>query len=140
MIKVDEADGLTSSLMAQFGPDVACDVIGEFRVGWEVQKTLAAINQRKIAESVKHGCHTLEGLGQRTHSVDLRAYLYWHSRTNGQCWKDPQFWQEYGRDNPETRVGYVPRKLAITKPEFRAAAPRRPEPRIQLTGLDAFAA
>jgi len=110
---LDEADGLTNSLMTQFGADVACDVITEFRRGFEVQKTLAAINQRKIAQSVQHGMRTLDGLGQHTHSVDVRAYLYWHARTKGQCWKSKEFWDQFGRDNPDTKVPYRARGVTI---------------------------
>lgn len=110
---INEADGLTNLLMSTVGADTACDVITELRRGWEVEKTLAAINQQKIAQSVQHGMRTLDGLGQHTHSVDIRAYLYWHARTNGECWKDPKFWDEFGRDNPATRVPYASRGATI---------------------------
>lgn len=113
MIDIKESDGLTNLLMSQFGADTACDVITEFRRGWEVEKSLAAIRQRKLAQSVQHGMATLDGLGQHTHTVDIAAFLYWHHRTGGQCWKDPAFWEEFGRDNPATKVPYASRNVTI---------------------------
>ncbi len=110
---VEEGDGLTNRLMTQFGADTACDVLTELRRGFEVEKTLSAIRQEKIARSIRHGMRTLDGLGQHTHSVDLTAWLYWSARTNGECWKDPAFWEEYGRDNPATRVPYAMRSVTI---------------------------
>ena len=51
---INEADGLTNSLMTQVGADVACDVLTELRRGFEVQKTLAAINHEQAPQSSRH--------------------------------------------------------------------------------------
>ncbi len=108
------ADTLTNTLLASVGPDTARDVLVEFRRGWEVEKVLANQRQTRIAQATQRlGRHTIDGIGQNTHSVDLWAYLYWHARTNGECWKDKAFWNEFGRDNPATRVPYAARKTTI---------------------------
>lgn len=123
-VQLDESDGLTNLLMREVGPDTAREVIGELRVGWEAEKVLAGIRQRRIAEaSARIERQSVEGLGQHTHSVDLFAYLYWHSRTNGECWKDPAFWAEYARDNPDTRVRTAPRGNRIQHPGLPGRGP-----------------
>jgi|GEM_PF-6964850 len=107
-------DSLHNHLLATVGPDVASAVVTEFRRGWEVEKVLAEQRQRRIAQaSHRLGRHTVEGLGQLTHSVDLFAWVYWNARTKGQGWKHREFWDEFGRDNPGTRVPYAPRKTTV---------------------------
>lgn len=116
-VQLDESDGLTNLLMEEVGPDTARDVIAELRLGWEAEKVLAGVRQQRIAQaSARLERHSVEGLGQPTHSVDLFAYLYWHARTNGECWKDQSFWDEYARDNPATRVRVTPRGNRIQHP------------------------
>jgi hypothetical protein len=39
--------------------------------------------------------------------------VYWNARTKGQGWKHREFWDEFGRDNPGTRVPYAPRKTTV---------------------------
>jgi hypothetical protein len=140
-MQVDEADGLTNMLMAEYGADVALDTLHELRVGWEVEKTLAAINQRRIAQSVERlEKSSVEGLGQHTHSVDLFAFLYWHARTNGECWRDQSFWDEFARDNPAARVRSKPAPNRISHPGLpilnnRSHLPKV-KPRVELTGLN----
>ncbi len=132
---LDEGDSLTNTLIRSVGPDVAGMVITEFRRGWEMEKVLARKRQTEIAKSVQRlGRYTIDGVGQHTHEVDLFAYMYWHARTNGQCWKDPSFWNEYGRDNPATRVTYAARNTTVLIRD-KSWLPKV-KPRVELTGFD----
>lgn len=113
--ELHEGDSITASVAAAFGWDTAAEVVAELRLGWEREKVMARIEQRRIADSVRElgARRPVEGLGAHTHSVSLTAYLYWHTRTNGECWKDPAFWEEFGRDNPETKVAYEPKARIV---------------------------
>jgi hypothetical protein len=106
-------------LQSRFGADVAADVVQELRVGWELDKTLARIEQERIARATDRieSAH-IDGLGQHVAQIDLTAFIYWHQRTNGECWKDDGFFREFLRDNPAARAAAVSRRstVAITTP------------------------
>ena len=109
----NEADGLTNSLINGYGAKTAGDVIAELRLGHYRDRYMAAINQRQIAQRFQHGMHALDGLGQQTHSIDLKFWLDHHVKSKGECWKDPKFWDKYGKDNPACRIKYVSRHTTI---------------------------
>jgi len=71
----------------------------------KVQMLLSKARQRRIAEaSDKVEYAAIDGLGQRTLSIDPTAYHYWGQRLGYDCWNDAQFRREFARDNPEARV------------------------------------
>jgi hypothetical protein len=113
-----------SMLQSRFGADVAADVVAELRMGWELDKTLAKIEQERIARATDRieSAH-VDGLGQHIAQIDLTAYLYWHQRTNGECWKDDGFFREFLRDNPAARPTATSRRttVAISTPTPAAA-------------------
>src|SRR5687767_7611595 len=95
---------LDARLIETCGADSARVVLDEFRMGWERDKVMARLRQQNIAATVNKLEHcTIEGLGQKRASIDMTAVLDWDIRSNGQCWKDKTFLNEFIRDNPEVR-------------------------------------
>lgn len=108
---------MTNMLLERFGAEVTADVLAEFRTGWELDKTLSAISQRKIAQAFRHeeSAH-MDGMGQHVARVDLTSFIYWQARTHGKAWQDPAFIREYLRDNEDARVRSRSRKTTIVAP------------------------
>jgi hypothetical protein len=59
----------------------------------------------------------LLGDGEVKMQVDPYSYHYWGQRLGYQCWQDPEFVEEYLRDNPESRIRSRPDKLTIVAPD-----------------------
>lgn len=104
-------------IIQEYGEDMTRAVMREFRQGHEVDKVLARVRQAKIAAASEHLQRTqMEGLGQLRARIDGTAFLDWHVRTGGQCWRDKGFIREYLRDNPDVRVAPRSGRTRISVP------------------------
>ena len=95
----EEYKGLVDSLGDMAGP-----VLDEFRMGWQMQRTMAELSQKRIAQA-NHAIEaaTVEGIGQHIGSIDLDVYLANNAALPG-CWQDRGFVKEFLKKNEECRV------------------------------------
>jgi len=95
----DEYGGLVASLGDMAGP-----VLDEFRMGWQMQRTMAELSQQRIAQANNAiEAATVEGIGQHIGSIDLDVYMANNAALPG-CWQDKTFVKEFLKKNEECRV------------------------------------
>lgn len=79
-------------------------VLDEFRMGWQMQQTMAELSQKRIAQANNRlEAATVEGIGQHIASIDLDVYLANNAALPG-CWGDKTFVKEFLKKNEECRV------------------------------------
>lgn len=55
--------------------------------------------------------------GEVKMQVDPYSYHFWGQRLGYECWNDPEFVEEYLRDNPESRIRSRADNLTIVAPD-----------------------
>ncbi len=106
-----DTEEFIAELHAQGGPALVAAVEKEFRTGWEMQKQRA----EKKANAKSHVPHArsggVDGAGYISSSIDPDSYFYWINKGRelfnvDNIWTEPEFRQDYLRDNPQDRVKY----------------------------------
>ena len=95
------------SLIDSLDPELADNLIAEFKTGWQVEAGLAAAKQARIAQATDRiASRAIDGVGQHVARITPEAFFYWRNRLGHECWADPGFRREFLRDNPGARVEY----------------------------------
>lgn len=123
----DEA--FADSIAAWGGKELLNEVLDEFRMGWEREKTEAMLRQQRIGAACSRlESAAVEGLGHIDMDIPAESYFYWHHREPG-CWKDKTFRREYKRDNPHVVVRYKnPKPFSAWTPARENTARQEPCP------------
>lgn len=89
----------------------------DLRRGWHAKAMLGAERQMRTAKLMTElGPRHHPVLGQLTLVVDPVLYEEAKRLHGADCWRDPEFRRQVGRDNPEMRVRSTSGKTTIVRP------------------------
>jgi len=93
-----------AAAIEEASPELAADMLGEFKTAWHKEEVEAAVNNRRMTSVNQKDHKAVEGVGRLRMRIDPTSFHYWGQKLGYNCWNDQQFLREYERDTPECRV------------------------------------
>lgn len=85
----------------------------ELLTGYHAEAVMATIRQNRIARANSRlQSAMIEGVGQRTMSIDATVYHHWNHVEPG-CWRDRSFTRKFLKDHPECKAPEAIRKIQV---------------------------
>ncbi len=124
VLEVDE-----ESFAEAFGLAGLDELHREMRFGCHARAVVQHFEQERACQKLHGGgagasVRPIEDLGTPELQVTEFAFHYWGQRLGYDCWDDPEFIREFGRDNEACRVNCRSERTIITPgAEFKPTGP-----------------